>query len=115
MKKKQSFHNSSMPNVFEYIKKNKYYNESALLNKMEKYKIFDELDNYLENKKEEEEKTKKQNNLKGLNQFGFPLNDNKSFFPKYKLSFNKNAFKNKIKKYKEYKKDLAEKMEEIKW
>ena len=108
------YNNSSTPNLLEYVKKNKYYSESALINKMEKYKIFNESDNYLENIKEKEEKNKKLNNLKGLNQFGFPLNDNKSFFPKYNLKFNKNAFNIKIKKYKDYKKEIAKKMEEIK-
>ena len=106
-------HNSSMPNLFEYVKKNKYYNESSLFNKMEKYKIFEEYDSYFKNKKEEEEKAKRINNLKGLNQYGFPLNINKALIPKNKLKFNKNSFDIKIKKYKEYKKGLAKKMEEI--
>ena len=105
--------NSPVPHKFEYVKKYKHYSESMLLNKKEKYKIFDESDNYFENKKEEEDKTKRLDNLKGLYQFGFPLNDNKTFIPKYKLKFNKNAFNLKIKKYKEYKKELAKKIEEI--
>ena len=74
----------------------------------EKYKIFNDNNNlnkkYMEN-------IRKMNKLKGLNEFGFPLEASKSFIPK--MLHNNNDFNIKIQKYKEYRRRIERKIEEI--
>ena len=92
---------SEIPGLFENQKQ-----------KLEKYKIFNDVDNFFAFKKEKEKKIEKFNKLRGLNQFGFPLSYS-SFIPKYTLKANNSDFKIKIQKYKEYRQALERKMEEV--
>jgi CRP-like cAMP-binding protein len=73
----------------------------------EKYKIFN--DNNLS--KKYMLNIRKINKLKGLNEFGFPLEASKSFIPK--MLHNNNDFNIKIQKYKEYRRRIERKIEEI--
>jgi len=76
-------------------------------NPKEKYKIFN--DNNLKSKKHMIN-IQKMNKLKGLNEFGFPLESSKSFIPR--VLHNNNDFNLKVQKYREYRRRIERKIEE---
>lgn len=73
----------------------------------EKYKIFNESNL----SKKHMLNLQKINKLKGLNEFGFPLEASKSFIPR--MLHNNNDFNIKVQKYKEYRRRIERKIEEI--
>ena len=73
----------------------------------EKYKIFNESNL----NKKHMLNLQKINKLKGLNEFGFPLESSKSFIPR--MLHNNNDFNIKVQKYKEYRRRIERKIEEI--
>jgi len=72
----------------------------------EKYKIFNDSNI----NKKHRINIQKMNKLKGLNEFGFPLESSKSFIPR--MLHNNNDFNLKVQKYREYRRRIERKIEE---
>ena len=106
------YNNKKLIKSYSFINKNfgndnKSQQELSTFDPKEKYSIFN--DNNL-NRKYRILNIRRINKLKGLNEFGFPLNPRKSFIPKLIKGVD---FTIKMKRYQEYRRKIERKIEEM--